>query len=229
MNTKKIFVPAFINLILFSGITFSKDSRNLSKELIYGINEVAYVTPEKFMSVELLKFTLDTVGRSVVINWSTINKTKSNDFIIQRSSDGIRYEDIAKFTVTGEIDRITRYSAIDSNPYYGISYYWLIYTDLNGKTVRSDIRKVRVGESILLAISIDSSHIIHPILLKITPEIRTGISKIIITNASGEEVINAIITKELTDNKSINVPSGIYYFKILDGGRILQSGTFDSR
>jgi len=43
-------------------------------------------------------------------------------------------------------------------------------------------------------------------------------------NVLGAEVMNTTLTKHLTTLETRNLPSGIYFYKIIDNNKIIQSG-----
>jgi hypothetical protein len=45
----------------------------------------------------------------------------------------------------------------------------------------------------------------------------------------GKEVINKTITKQLTTLETSNLPSGIYFYKVIGNDKIIQSGKLISQ
>jgi hypothetical protein len=48
-------------------------------------------------------------------------------------------------------------------------------------------------------------------------------------NVLGKEVMNIIITRQATTFKTSNLPSGIYFYKVTDNGKVIQSGKLISK
>lgn len=95
------------------------------------------------LAVELLSFEAKAIGeRLVELSWVT-NTEQSNDyFTIEKSVDGIHWEQLGEFDASGESHVQKEYIEYDMNPFSGISYYRLSQTDFDGSIEYFDIRKV---------------------------------------------------------------------------------------
>ena len=79
---------------------------------------------------------------SVMLNWNTMVEINTAYFTIQRSSDGISFQDIAqvnsKSSDTSSVYELN-YTYTDHAPLSGTSYYRLLITDKDGTTTHSEI------------------------------------------------------------------------------------------
>lgn len=91
------------------------------------------------LPVELLSFGAILNTSQVDIKWETATETNNDFFTIEKSKDGLDFEEVLKVDGAGNSTTNLQYSDIDSNPYIGISYYRLKQTDFNGQTAYSTI------------------------------------------------------------------------------------------
>jgi len=99
------------------------------------------------LPVELLSFTALAKGDAVELEWLTASERNSDHFTVQRSSDGIRFEDVLRVNAAGNSQALLRYSTRDEQPLRGVSYYRLRQTDADGSTALSEIAVVRFDQS----------------------------------------------------------------------------------
>jgi len=84
------------------------------------------------LPVELLFFDAQFDGANVECVWQTASEQNSAHFIVQRSADGIQFENIGLIPAAGHSNILLNYHFTDTNPLNGISYYRLMQTDMNG-------------------------------------------------------------------------------------------------
>ena len=85
------------------------------------------------LPVELIGFEGKLDDGQVILSWETTTETGNDFFTIERSNDGQTFEIMTTVSsgspVSGKV-----YQAFDVAPYFGISYYRLSQTDLDGTT-----------------------------------------------------------------------------------------------
>lgn len=91
------------------------------------------------LPMDLLSFGAILNTSQVDIKWETATETNNDFFTIERSKDGLFFEEVLKVNGAGNSITNLQYSDIDPNPYVGISYYRLKQTDFNGRTSYSTI------------------------------------------------------------------------------------------
>jgi hypothetical protein len=86
-------------------------------------------------------YTLTTLpeGNAVNINWSTSAETNSDYFIIQRSQDGVIFDDVMQEIAAGNSSVVSSYSITDYRPYSGTSFYRVIEVDVDGNFSHTEI------------------------------------------------------------------------------------------
>jgi len=84
------------------------------------------------LPVEWLLFEAKKQNNSVLLHWATASEINSSHFEIQRSTDGLNFENIGWKSSAGFSSSITNYEFIDESPVIGTNYYRLKQVDFNG-------------------------------------------------------------------------------------------------
>jgi hypothetical protein len=169
------------------------------------------------LPIELLSFNAKVMNKHVQLYWTTATETNNDFFTIQRSVDGVTFEDVLIVKGAGNSNSIINYSAIDKNPLSGISYYRLMQTDYDGTT------------SISNTIIVNRKNQNGDISLSIYPNPSTGAFNIILDgfnsfedvelsmrNMTGAQVLNTKYKMNQDGNNKAEInltsqlPSGIY-------------------
>jgi hypothetical protein len=85
------------------------------------------------LPVNLLFFEVNCDMDNVLLNWSTASEINNDYFSIERSIDGINFEEIGRVDGKGNTSSTTNYTYTDLNPINRDSYYRLKQTDFNGR------------------------------------------------------------------------------------------------
>ena len=80
-------------------------------------------------------YTITAVSESnaISINWSTPSEINSDYFIVQRSKDGILFDDVMQEIAAGSSSAVSNYSITDYKPYTETSFYRVVEVDMDGK------------------------------------------------------------------------------------------------
>lgn len=82
------------------------------------------------LPVELVSFTAAAADKSVVLNWATENEVANDRFVIERSENGVRWEQLGSVRAAGRSNG--DYSFTDAHPLDGTNLYRLRQIDLDG-------------------------------------------------------------------------------------------------
>ena len=85
------------------------------------------------LPVELVAFTSQCNGNAVELNWTTASETNNDFFTVQRSEDGVSFQDIGVVAGNGSSTQMNSYSFVDHLPMTSAVYYRLKQTDYNGQ------------------------------------------------------------------------------------------------
>lgn len=86
------------------------------------------------LPVELVEYSgeLNSNGE-VAISWSTATETNNSHFTIERSTNGLTFEEIGRVVGHGNSSQMLDYTYFDLAPVAGTNYYRLKQTDYNGR------------------------------------------------------------------------------------------------
>ncbi|HYV91440.1 MAG TPA: kelch repeat-containing protein [Chitinophagales bacterium] len=87
----------------------------------------------------------DKKNNTILCEWATESEINNNYFTIEKSRDGIDWEEVMKVSAAGNSASTRNYSEIDAHPYNGTSYYRLKQTDYDGAFTYSEVRVVEVA------------------------------------------------------------------------------------
>ncbi|HEY8401769.1 MAG TPA: T9SS type A sorting domain-containing protein [Cytophagaceae bacterium] len=97
------------------------------------------------LPVEFGQFEVSATSEmTVLVEWTTLSEKNNRHFIVQRSTDGARFEDVDIVLGAGNTHEPQSYRYVDKNPYSGTSYYRIVQVDFDGKSSSSSKRSVTV-------------------------------------------------------------------------------------
>ncbi|MBS1946479.1 MAG: T9SS type A sorting domain-containing protein [Bacteroidetes bacterium] len=177
------------------------------------------------LPIELTSFLaqLTTDETKVNLNWSTSAEINASHFIIQRSTDGTNYEDVAMiFTQEGNSSSLRQYNYSDniSSVKSALVFYRLAMVDIDGNSKLSDVKLVKLGnenQSLNILVYPNPAHS----ELRITvPGSWQGKSIwFLVYNANGM-VVQQKISSNAGQTELLNIadlPTGIYVVKAANG------------
>ena len=100
------------------------------------------------LSVQLAEFTVNAAGSKSQLNWSTSAEISNTGFAIERSTDGINWQQIgfvSSKAIGNNSSQQLSYIWYDNNPLNGINYYRLKQIDINGNSNYSDIKTININ------------------------------------------------------------------------------------
>ncbi|WP_028978573.1 T9SS type A sorting domain-containing protein [Sporocytophaga myxococcoides] len=101
------------------------------------VNSVNCVLP-----VQLLSFNISENNGVALLSWQTATERDASHFIIQKSYDGINYEDLGSVKAGGNSNSVLSYSFTDLISSQGLVYYRLKQVDYNGDFYFSPVRSI---------------------------------------------------------------------------------------
>lgn len=177
------------------------------------------------LPVELINFSVSKDGaRAATLEWSTASEINSDYFGVERSVDGINWENIDQVRAEGYSFAELSYTYVDSGLALGsraneVFYYRLKLTDLDGSYEYSKIRSIEFTNN-------DKKIAIYPnptlkyinVDLKDLDRRGEGLVQLALYDDSGREVM----IKEVNDSQTelidmTNLPAATYYFIIKQG------------
>lgn len=157
------------------------------------------------------------LGKQVHITWTIGNEVNISNYIIERSTDGFSFTNVAQVSVSAGIAAEKKYEAWDRLPEKGINYYRIKQTATNSNISYSKIMQVNVAET--------APFILWPNPAATTVNIinRQIMFRLQCYNSSGQLVYDV---KPLATQCSIPVQQwapGIYHVKISGSGQVMEA------
>jgi hypothetical protein len=112
-----------------TGLTLNQlNNTGTSQNFYFGSKSAASPLP-----VELLSFNaVLNEDKTVDLHWITASETNNDYFTVEKTKDGMAYEEVERVKGAGNSISKKQYDAKDYNPYKNRSYYRLKQTDFNG-------------------------------------------------------------------------------------------------
>lgn len=177
------------------------------------------------LSCEITTFSAVLHDQQVNLDWTALCRQAVNHFVVQRSTDGINFGDIAVVPGRPNVNEEESYAAIDNN-ISGITsdriYYRLITVSASGRTKTSNIIVVRLDNSKSSNLQVLPNPVQNQLQI-IVSTTASATAAIIVADASGR-VVMRFNEKLLPGSNSFSytevslLPSGTYYLRLHTGG-----------
>jgi hypothetical protein len=165
------------------------------------------------LPIDLLNFNATPTGNGFVkLDWQTVSEINNDYFTIERSTNGIDWEELTRVEGAGNSNLLLNYFSIDELPYKGLSYYRLRQTDFDGKFSYSNV--VFMNNKTANSISIYPNPAQNQIEVSGN---RDELESFQVYTIQGKNATKLTSIIEWTDNKLImdisKLNSGIYFLK----------------
>ena len=100
------------------------------------------------LPIELTNFDGHKVGERVNLHWITATEINNDYFNIERSTDGVNFESIARIKGAGNSIEEINYEHVDDKPERGVNYYRLKQTDFDGTFTYSEVVSVEFENTV---------------------------------------------------------------------------------
>lgn len=221
-----------LGLRIWSGLSWT-EPRGYGFAILSGIGSVTISNVSQFsnwilavnnaaLPIELSLFQAKALKNKVRLDWVTTTEINNEFFIIERSDDGIIFQELAKVPGAGNSSEQKIYSYLDENPLSGRSFYRLKQTDYDGKFTYSEIKSVYLGEQQTSKLQIESvapNPFDNYFRTNYTmPE--SGEVRMRLTNSAGKVVTTKIVQGEKGTNildfsEGANLQSGTYILQLI--------------
>ena len=190
---------------------------------VHGQYGIGFNTPNT-LPIKLVSFNARLDDEIVKLSWTTASEINNDYFTVERSIDGILFEEIIRKNGSGNSTSTLFYFDNDLNPLNGYSYYRLKQTDYDGHFSYSDIKSVFIkfkpvdGDELQI-ISVSPNPFTQNLNLNfLAKSIVTA--EIMLVNSSGQTVLKDKIqttegfnTYQFSSKHNLN--KGIYFVYLL--------------
>jgi hypothetical protein len=159
------------------------------------------------LPLTLVSFDAEQEGTGITCNWVTASERNTDQFFIERSSDGIHFEVIGVLDAAGDSETALMYRFRDEQPEDGINYYRLKTVDNDGSSTKSDIVAAEFTRAGNITLFPNPANEWATVL---TPE---GFDEIVITDARGQ-IVDRFEGTTLQTEQKLNItdmPDGTYF------------------
>lgn len=179
--------------------------RITSSDLVYAFIDNINLLNVSVTPLTWLDFSAKNIDKHILLNWSTAAEQGTSNFIIQRSANGIEWNNIGTTAAAGNSTTQKFYSFTDVAPLSGSNYYRLLQKDVDANQSYSKIILLNRNDA-----SFNFS--VYPTLLT------NGLLNVTLSKKVPVQIFNSlgklVMVKELQPGRQQlsleNLPSGIY-------------------
>ncbi|MFT3704136.1 MAG: PQQ-dependent sugar dehydrogenase [Agriterribacter sp.] len=175
------------------------------------------------LPLKLLLFKGSLKNGSSYLQWETANEINTQNFIVEKSVDGLHFNGISTVAAHGNTSTNVSYSYTDTKTNWQLQqvlYYRLKMVDKDGKFTFSDIIII-TAHSTINSVSLLPNPIINHAQLTIQSAVSTKTNYLIIDNTGRTVLQDVVYLKKGTNNLSIDftrLSSGVYYIIVANEG-----------
>ncbi|MEO7394552.1 MAG: T9SS type A sorting domain-containing protein [Chitinophagaceae bacterium] len=187
------------------------------------INFIAAAT----LPINLINFDAKYNKPDAILNWSTAQEKNFSHFVLEQSTDGIIYNQLAVVFGAGESDTKKNYSYTDKNltGRKGLVYYRLKSVDNDGKYDYSSVRIIRLDEEKKgITLSTYPNPAVNELKVTIPAAWQSKKATYEVVNINGQ-VAKRVTTANSSQTETININNlapGFYIVKVICEGEIAQ-------
>ncbi|MFC4232168.1 T9SS type A sorting domain-containing protein [Parasediminibacterium paludis] len=185
-----------------------------------------YFSSVTTLPVNLAAFNVVKVGSTAQLSWKTLSEINNKGFAVERSADGITWNQLQFVNASTSGSNGASYSAIDNSPLNGVNYYRLKQVDNDGKFVYSSTASVNFGNNDAVGFAFYP----NPVRAKITVALQTiqsSNASLSLVNVDGKTVKTIALTSQQSNsNIQISVSDiakGNYFLVLKDGSTVKSS------
>jgi hypothetical protein len=186
--------------------------------VFFDISNVNF-TIDEAIPVELISFIAEESLNGITLKWKTATETNNNGFSVEKSSNGVSFNEIAFVKGMGTTTNQSEYLFTDDNVKVGTFYYRLKQIDYDGTYSYSNIISVDVELPTQFALNQNHPNPFNP-TTKISFELPVDVDATLeIFNTIGQKVAE-LVNNSLSGGRhefefnAGGFSSGIYYYKL---------------
>ncbi len=173
--------------------------------------------------IELTDFQVKaSAQKTALITWKTVSERQNSHFLIERSTDGMHFETVEKQTGYPLSTKLNIYTFEDKKPLNGFNYYRLRQVDLDGMEMILGIRSILISDDKDFLQVIPNPSKVGKTRFYISDSVKST-SRIQVT-----DVLGRLVFERNVDNLmlSTDLPTGVYFAQLTEGGRVLSTQKF---
>lgn len=168
------------------------------------------------LPIELVSFKATPDDDKVNLNWITMSEVNNNYFTVEKSLDGVSFEELVKVNGAGNSTNERTYYAVDTKPATGLNYYRLKQTDYDGSFTYSNIISANFGKNPELYVSVYPNPAVQNDIYVNVGGSQGDKVNVVMRDVLGKEYYNNNIVldgkeKQLQITRNDAMPAGVYF------------------
>lgn len=169
--------------------------------------------------VELTSFTANVVGSSVVLNWTTATEVNNQGFEVERSADGVSFNNIGFVPGFGTTTEPKSYSYSDQSINSEKYYYRLKQIDYDGSFTYSNVAEVEVSLPTEFSLEQNYPNPFNPstsiqFSLPVDAQVTIGVYNLVGEKVAEVSNDNFAAGSHRVNFDAASITSGIYFYQI---------------
>jgi hypothetical protein len=208
-----------LNLGNTLGTTFSFafDNNGLGKAYTF-----PYLSCNITLPANLLVFDKEIKDKSVLLDWTTASEEQLNFYELQRSTDGLNFENIAVVFPKGEVRNDYKYT--DTRPAMGANYYRLRIVDNDGRFKYSQVLIANFNQQLPADVIVAPNPVVGSTINVRLIGLEKGQYKIELRTTGGQLVQTKSVRISQHDqselmSRSANMAGGMYWLSVYDASQ----------
>ncbi len=193
------------------------------------ISEQVILQVSNPLPIELISFKAICNGNNVKINWATASEANNDYFTVLKSGDGKKWSELIRIPGAGNSNKVLDYSVSDDDYIGNSAFYQLMQTDYNGNSTLFNIALVDCAPSVDPIVTIGPNPFSKYTNIEINDATLVDNYKLWIYNILGTEVMNIIITNTSYTLDATVLPTGVYFYKLVQNGKVIRLGKLVSQ
>ncbi len=175
------------------------------------------------LPVELLYFTAYAEkDGSVSLAWETASEQNNDYFTVERSHNGVEFNDLLRVNGAGTTTSANRYEAIDPAPFSPVTWYRLRQTDYDGTETTSGIRRVRLtGKNLGGGLEVYPNPATRSLVLD-WPSGSPATRTLSLVDITGKQVKKIVMTEPVHRLDISDLPTGMYFLHSAEEGPVVR-------
>ena len=174
---------------------------------------------DQSLPVELSYFRGERIDKIAQLTWGTTSEENNEYFAIERSIDGLEFQELGKVAGNGNTQLTNEYTYRDKNPHKGMNYYRLKQIDFDGMEHLHNVVKIYFPDD-QNEISILPNPAVRDLFINLGSAAETD-RPILLTTLDGKVVMRHIIPSGRYDHVMdiSQLAAGMYIIQVVDEGR----------
>lgn len=166
------------------------------------------------LPAQLVDFSATNEGSIIVLNWVTSSELNNDYFTVEKSRNGVDFEELGQFDGAGTSTNINSYKVYDIIPFEGTQFYRLRQTDFDGKNSTS--RTIGIKWSKGVECNIYPNPTKGELFANLDPKITGQSGQLLVNNTDGKLLLS----------KEIQIQNSGYGLKLLQSNELLKPGSY---